>query len=78
MDENEHAVSGFVTLTVEGGSSVLFKNSNLKTHRTELGSDGKVDEIIIGLPKTGPFKIKITAEIGGLTLEKNIFRMAMR
>ena len=32
-DANDHAVSGFVTLTVEGGDDVVFELSNLKTHR---------------------------------------------
>ena len=74
MDENEHAVSGFVNLTIEGADSVLFKDSNLKTHRDELESDGTLMVDIKGLPKTGPFKIKITAEIGELTLTKDIVR----
>ena len=74
MDENENPVSGFVNLTVEGGDSVVFTASNLKTHRAKLKSDGTVEVEVSGLPKTGPFKIKITAEIGGLTLTKNIVR----
>ena len=28
----------------------------------------------MGLPRTGPFKIMVTAEIGGLTLEEDIVR----
>ena len=73
-DDNGHPVSGFVNLTIEGGSSVLFTDSSLKTHRAPLKSDGTVDVGVKGLPKTGPFKIKITAEIGGITLTKNIVR----
>ena len=37
-------------------------------------SDGTVTSNIIGLPETGPFKIKVTAQIGDLTLEKNVIR----
>ena len=73
-DANDHAVSGFVTLTVEGGDDVVFELSNLKTHRAKLLSNGTVTSNIIGLPKTGPFKIKVTAQIGDLILEKNVIR----
>ena len=73
-DANGHPVLGFVNLTVEGDDSVVFADSSLKTHRVKLDAIGERSVEISGLPKTGPFKIKLTAEIGGLTLEKNIVR----
>ena len=73
-DANGHPVPGFVNLTVEGGASVVFTDSSLKTHRAKLEADGMVEAEISGLPKTGPFKIKVTAEASGLTLEKNVVR----
>ena len=59
QDANGNAVRGFVNLAVEGGASVVFTDSSLKTHRVELEANGMKTVEIKGLPKTGPFKIKL-------------------
>jgi hypothetical protein len=74
-DANGHPVSGFVNLTVAGSDDVVFEDSILKTHRVKLSSAGMAETEISGLPKSGPFKIEVTATIGELTLKKNIVRM---
>jgi hypothetical protein len=73
MDENEKPIPGFINLTVAGGNSVLFEASNLKTLRAKLAA-GVARPVVQGLPSTGAFRIAITGEIGGVTLEDNIIR----
>jgi hypothetical protein len=72
-DENEKPIPGFINLTVAGGEDVLFVDSNLKTLRAKL-TGGDAMPMVEGLPRTGAFRIAITGDIGGVTLEDNITR----
>ena len=78
-DKNDVGLDGFVTLTIdaEAGADVVFKESNLKTHRVEVKGGTLADVATIeGLPKRGPTRVKVTANFndGELVLEGYAYR----
>ena len=74
-DVNGVGLTGFANLAIDAdaGSTVVFKDSNLKTHRVEI-TDGEGTTVIKGLPKTGAVRVKVTATFGDFEVSGNVTR----
>ena len=80
QDKDGVGLNGYIALAVEGGDSVQFEDSSQidpKTHRVRLANGApRAGETItvVGLPKTGAVRIKVTGVFGGLTISDYITR----
>ena len=80
QDKDGVGLNGYIALAVEGGDSVQFEDSSQidpKTHRVRLtnGAPRTGETItVVGLPKTGAVRIKVTGVFGGLTISDYITR----
>ena len=81
-DANGNPLIGWIDLTVEDGADVLFMDSGRENIRVRadkpdgLGdaTSGNVMTDVMGLPKSGPVRVKATATMGDLSLDGYIMR----
>ena len=81
-DANGNPLIGWVDVAVEGGADVLFMGSGQKNIRVRpadaegLGTmtSGSIMTTVSGLPKSGTVRVKVTATMGGVSLDGYIMR----